>query len=292
MATIDLGKIKIMWKGTYAGGTAYTPDDAVVHNGTSYICIANTTGNTPPNGTYWNVLAQAGTDGTDVGTTLTTQGDILYRDGSGLQRLAAGTNGYYLKTQGSGANPTWAELSGGDLVKVAEHTQSSATNSITIDNCFTNTYRNYIIFLDNMRMSVNNNWLGFKFRTGGASGSDDTGSNYCWVGQYAYQNNSSNAGSTTGGWNQSNGYVFNLDISSTGHYPSAYVQKIFTPHIAHNTVCGSEIFLNHANFSAVQTGDSTTIVNNNNVYTGIKYYAQTGSTTISVDSKISVYGIK
>ena len=31
-----------------------------------------------------------GVDGTDVGTTLTTQGDILYRDGSGLQRLAAG----------------------------------------------------------------------------------------------------------------------------------------------------------------------------------------------------------
>ena len=28
-----------------------------------------------------------GTNGTDVGTTLTTQGDILYRDGSGLQRF-------------------------------------------------------------------------------------------------------------------------------------------------------------------------------------------------------------
>lgn len=33
-------------------------------------------------------LAAKGTDGTDVGTTITTQGDILYRDGSGLQRLA------------------------------------------------------------------------------------------------------------------------------------------------------------------------------------------------------------
>ena len=75
MATIDLGKIKIVWRGTYAGGTAYTPDDAVVQSGTSYICIANTTGNAPPNGTYWNVLAQAGTNGTDLGTTLTTQGE-------------------------------------------------------------------------------------------------------------------------------------------------------------------------------------------------------------------------
>ena len=30
--------------------------------------------------------------------TLTTQGDLLYRDGSGYQRLGAGTSGYYLKT--------------------------------------------------------------------------------------------------------------------------------------------------------------------------------------------------
>lgn len=36
------------------------------------------------------------------------QGDILYRDASGWARLGAGTSGYFLKTQGSGANPTWA----------------------------------------------------------------------------------------------------------------------------------------------------------------------------------------
>jgi|9_EtaG_2_1085328.scaffolds.fasta_scaffold24788_3 hypothetical protein len=113
MATIDLGKIKIVWKGTYAGGTAYVVDEAVVHNGTSYICIANTTGNAPPNNTYWNVLAQAGTNGTDLTSTLTTQGDIVYRDGSGLQRLAAGTSGQFLKTLGSGANPSWGTVESG-----------------------------------------------------------------------------------------------------------------------------------------------------------------------------------
>jgi hypothetical protein len=41
-------------------------------------------------------------------STLTTQGDILYRDGSGYARLAAGTSGHFLKTLGSGANPAWA----------------------------------------------------------------------------------------------------------------------------------------------------------------------------------------
>jgi len=41
------------------------------------------------------------------------QGDILIRDGSGWTRLAAGTSGQYLKTQGSGANPVWDTLHAG-----------------------------------------------------------------------------------------------------------------------------------------------------------------------------------
>ena len=93
-----------MWRGAYDNSTAYTKDDVVSSNGTSYICILASTGNAVTNTTYWNVLAQGGTD---VGTTLTTQGDILYRDGSGLQRLAAGTSGQALLSGGAGANPTW-----------------------------------------------------------------------------------------------------------------------------------------------------------------------------------------
>jgi hypothetical protein len=110
MAIIDLGKVSITWRGTYAGGTAYTPKDAVVYNNASYICITNTTGNLPTDTTYWNVMAAKGvdgSDGTDLTSTLTTQGDILYRDGSGLQRLAAGTAGQVLQTGGSGANVSW-----------------------------------------------------------------------------------------------------------------------------------------------------------------------------------------
>jgi hypothetical protein len=46
-----------------------------------------------------------------------TRGDILYRGASEWQRLAASTNGYFLKTQGAGTDPIWAALSGsGDLL--------------------------------------------------------------------------------------------------------------------------------------------------------------------------------
>ena len=91
MATINLGRIKPVFRGAYAGGTAYVVDDIVTHGNETFICIQAGTGNATSNASYWTKLAAKGTDGTDVGTTLTTQGDILYRDGSGLQRLAAGT---------------------------------------------------------------------------------------------------------------------------------------------------------------------------------------------------------
>lgn len=47
---------------------------------------------------------------------LTTQGDILYHNGTALARLAAGTSGQFLKTQGAGANPVWADESVGKVM--------------------------------------------------------------------------------------------------------------------------------------------------------------------------------
>ena len=70
MATIDLGKIKQVWRGTYNNGTAYTVDDLVAYtdtvgglqNTSTYICVANTTGNAPASGgsrhASWNLVAQ------------------------------------------------------------------------------------------------------------------------------------------------------------------------------------------------------------------------------------------
>jgi hypothetical protein len=39
------------------------------------------------------------------------QGDILYYGGAAFSRLPAGTSGFFLKTQGAGANPAWAQPS-------------------------------------------------------------------------------------------------------------------------------------------------------------------------------------
>lgn len=55
------------------------------------------------------------------------QGDILYRGVSNLNRLAAGTNGFFLKTQGAGANPIWASISRAIQTIVFNFTVSVAT---------------------------------------------------------------------------------------------------------------------------------------------------------------------
>ena len=107
MATLDLGKIKFVWKGTYSGATAYEIDDVVSYNGSSYICILASTGNLPTNTTYWNVLAQ----GSDV-SVLNTRGQILYRGATGPAALNPTTSGYILRTNGAGADPSWDTASG------------------------------------------------------------------------------------------------------------------------------------------------------------------------------------
>jgi len=119
MATINLGNIKFNWQGAYAGGTAYAVDDVVSYNGSSYICKLASTGNVPTNTTYWDQMSSAGTNGTngtDLTTTLTTQGDLVYRDGAGLQRLGAGTAGQLLQTGGAGANVSWVNAPVGGAI--------------------------------------------------------------------------------------------------------------------------------------------------------------------------------
>jgi hypothetical protein len=131
MATLNLGRIKPVFRGAYNSATAYVVDDIVTSGGETFICILASTGNATSNATYWTKLAQKGTDGTDVGATLTTQGDILYRDGSGLQRLGAGTSGNVLTTKGTGQNPVWEPAVGGKVLQVVQSDNNSYSQGVT-----------------------------------------------------------------------------------------------------------------------------------------------------------------
>lgn len=132
MATVNLGRIKPVFKGAYNNSTAYVVDDIVTSGGSSYICIQASTGNAVSNATYWTLMAEGG----DVASTITTQGDILYRDGSGLQRLGAGTSGQVLQTGGAGANPSWGTIQSkiGQVLEYS-HKYENQTNSTSFVDC-------------------------------------------------------------------------------------------------------------------------------------------------------------
>jgi hypothetical protein len=130
MSTVNLGQIKPVFKGAYNNSTAYVLDNIVTSAGSSYICILASTGNAVSNATYWTQMSAAGTngtDGTDIGTTITTQGDILYRDGSGLQRLAKGTAAQALIMNSGATAPEWG--AGSAVLQVLSSSFSTTVNT-------------------------------------------------------------------------------------------------------------------------------------------------------------------
>lgn len=70
MATItqDLGKVAYLSKGAYNSATQYEKNDVVTYEGSSYVSLQATQGNTPTNTTYWQLIAEKGTKG-DTGAT-------------------------------------------------------------------------------------------------------------------------------------------------------------------------------------------------------------------------------
>jgi len=202
MATINLGAIKFNWKGAYNSSTTYAVDDVVSSGGNSYVCIQAHSNQAVGNATaYWNIMSSAGTngtDGTDLTSTLTTQGDIVYRDGSGLARLGYGTAGQVLQTGGSGANPSWTNQAEGGLIHLLTQTASNVasvdfvhgTNGVVFDS----TYRHYVIMVSDIVLATDNIVFGVRFKQGGSFRS----SNYDYASSTYEQSSGNNDSANTG----------------------------------------------------------------------------------------------
>ena len=139
MATVNLGKIKLKWRGTWSSGGSYTTDDVVEYTDgsvtSSYIAVAASSNQAPSTGgsensSYWNYLAKG-----QASSPTTTRGDIIFRGASADQRLAAGTSGYFLKTLGSSADPVWAEVStSGRILSIHELVNNTRTSRSNVTN--------------------------------------------------------------------------------------------------------------------------------------------------------------
>ena len=105
MATVNLGKIKLKWRGTWSSGGSYTADDVVEYTDgsvtSSYIAVASSSNQTPATGgtvnsSYWNYAAKG-----QASSPTTTQGDLIVRGASADGRLAIGSAGQVLKVNSS-----------------------------------------------------------------------------------------------------------------------------------------------------------------------------------------------
>lgn len=128
MATIDLGKIKPVWKGTWAGSTAYEKNDMIAQGVNSYICTAAHTSDASTfsnDSANWDVMAT----GADIPEQSGNAGKVLQTDGSVLSwgesvPSQSGNAGKVLKTDGS-------SLSWGDGGKILQIKSSNSTTKFS-----------------------------------------------------------------------------------------------------------------------------------------------------------------
>jgi hypothetical protein len=281
MATVNLGNIKLNWKGAYNAGTAYVIDDVVSYNGSSYVCIDATTGNLPTVKKRGNQMSAAGTDGTDVGTTITTQGDILYRDGSGLQRLAAGTSGQVLQTGGTGANPSWGTVSS-DFVKIVD-VGGNGTSVQAFDSCFSSTYENYRIYASITTQNTTQVYM----RMQNASNTEQT-DGYYGAGHHSLRNSSGAGGSHMGFWNQSR-FEVQENTDSDADRPAMYIIDVMSPF---NSALKTWVNIRFggydtANFRTVTVAGQHDTAGS---MAGFRFYTNSGN--ILSSSKFKIYGLK
>jgi hypothetical protein len=171
MATIDLGKIKQVFRGTYNNATAYVPDDLVVFTDGSvtstYICTTATTGNNPSSGgtahANWAFVAKG-----QASSPTTTQGDLIVRGASADERLAIGAAGKVLKVNSSANGLEYG--AGGGLVQTKSTHKSNTfvTNSTSYTditglnvNITPTSSSNKILVLVNISYGGHSNLYGF-----------------------------------------------------------------------------------------------------------------------------------
>lgn len=119
MPTINLGKVRFTWRGNYDNANAYEENDVINYNGTTYITTADVAAASPLNPSTddnFEVFAQG------VDDVATTDGDILYYNGTSLTRLPIGEAGEVLKVNASG-EPEWTTNTIRPGTRVASLTQ-------------------------------------------------------------------------------------------------------------------------------------------------------------------------
>ena len=128
MATVNLGRIKPVFRGAFNNSTAYVIDDIVTSGNETFIAIAATQGNATTDASKWTKLAAKGADGTDVAATLANK-EIAFKTNAGaVDGIPIGTAGQFLKVNSGATGYEFGAVTAPTEFKVAtNNTTSTAT---------------------------------------------------------------------------------------------------------------------------------------------------------------------
>ena len=130
MATLNLGRLKPVFRSTWNSATAYNVDDIVVRNNQSYISIQAGTNQDPATATaYWTLMAAKGSDGTDVGATLANK-EIAFKTNAGaVDGIPIGTSNQILAVNSGATGYEFINqpvgISGADMFRMISNSTSA-----------------------------------------------------------------------------------------------------------------------------------------------------------------------
>ena len=134
MATVNLGRIKPVFRGAYNNSTAYVVDDIVTSGNETFIATAATQGNATTDASKWTKLAAKGADGTDVNAVLANK-EIAFKTNAGaLDGIPIGNAGEFLKVNSGATGYEFASAGGTNtpaFFVTKSSTQSISHNTTT-----------------------------------------------------------------------------------------------------------------------------------------------------------------
>ena len=168
MATIDIGKIKPVFKGTYDNSTAYVLDDIVYYNGSSYVAKTSTTGNLPTDTTKWNILA-SGSGGIWSST------------------LSLGSANQVVKVNSGGTALEFGAMDSGKTLGVTQYTNNTRT-SLPQQDTYSFWDTNYTQIKANSKLIIDVNIIGHTNNNGAVNFDFEyDGTTYSGFGGYTYE---------------------------------------------------------------------------------------------------------